>query len=95
VKINVKKLLKDPDFIGWMVWILLTAALSPLCIHLMFKYTYDTASPVTRYIIGLFAAAILSGVISVGINDLWFRLRRKREASRRKVAKKPGKGRVR
>ena len=95
IKIKVKKLLKDPDFIGWMIWIILTVALSPLCVHLMFKYTYDTASPIVRYVVGFFAAAMLAGVLSLGINELLFRLRRKREASKRKVLKKTGKGRAR
>jgi hypothetical protein len=31
----------------------------------------------------------------VGINDLWFRLHRKREASKRKEVKKTAKGRAR
>ena len=95
ITLKVKKLLKDPDFIGWMTWLILTVVLSPLCIHLMFKYTYDSASPVIRYIVGLFAAAMLAGVLSLGINELLFRLRRKREASKRKILKKSGKGRAR
>ena len=95
MKMNLKKLLKDPDFIGWMVWLVLTAILSPLCILLMYKYTYNTATNVVRYIVGLFVAAMLAGVISVGINDLLFRLRRRRDAAKRKNVKKTAKGRAR
>lgn len=95
MKINVKKLLKDPDFIGWMIWLVLTAALSYPCIKLMFRYTYDSMEPSIRYVGGVFFAAMLAGVISVGINDLWFRLHRKREASKRKEVKKTAKGRAR
>ena len=95
MKIKFKKLLKDPDFIGWMIWLILTVALSPLCIHLMFQYTYDTASPVVRYIVGIFAAAMLSGVLSLGINELWYRFRPKRGTSKRREVKKAAKGRAR
>jgi RsiW-degrading membrane proteinase PrsW (M82 family) len=95
VKIKLAKLLKDPDFIGWMIWLVLTAALAPVFIHLMFTYTYDTASAVVRYIVGLFAAAMLSGLLSVGINELLFRFRRKRGTSKRKDVKKTAKGRAR
>ncbi len=95
MKINVKKLLKNPDVIGWVLWLVIGAALYPLCIHLMFKYTYDQMPIVTRYIVGIFMAAMLSGVISVGINDLWHRMRRKKPASRRKDGKKAEKGRAR
>jgi hypothetical protein len=93
--VKIKKLLKDPDFIGWMIWLILTAALAPLCIYLMYMYTFDTATAVVRWIVGLFAAAMLSGVLSMGINELWFRLRRKRGAAKRKSGKKTGKGRAR
>ena len=92
---KIKKLLKDPDFIGWTIWLILTAALAPLCIYLMYMYTFDTATTVVRWIVGIFAAAMLSGVLSMGINELWFRLRRKRETAKRKSAKKTGKGRAR
>ena len=91
----MKKLLKDPDFIGWMMWLGLSILLAPLCVHLMFKYTYDTASPVTRYIVGIFAAAMLSGVISMGVNDLWYRIKRRRGAAKRKEGKKAAKSRAR
>ncbi len=95
MKIKIKKLLKDPDFLGWLIWLVLTAALAPLCIHLMFTYTYDTASVAIRYIVGFFAAAMLAGVLSLGINELLFRLRRKRGGSKRKDVKKTAKGRAR
>ncbi len=95
MKLNIKKLLSDPDFIGWMIWLVLTAILSPVCIFLMYKYTYNTATNVVRCIVGLFAAAMLSGFISVGINDLMFRMRRKRGTSKRKNVKKAAKGRAR
>jgi hypothetical protein len=93
--VKVKKLLKDPDFIGWVTWFVLAAALSPLCIHLMYQYTYDTATAVVRWIVGLFAAAMIAGVLSLGINELLFRLRRKRGASKRKDSRKTARGRAR
>ena len=95
IKMKLMKLLKDPDFVGWVIWLIITAALAPLCIHLMYQYTYNTATAIVRWIVGIFAAAMLSGVISVGINELWFRLRRKRGSAKRKSGKKAAKGRAR
>ena len=46
-------------------------------------------------VVGFFAAAMLSGVLSLGINELLFRLRRKGATSKRKEVKKTAKGRTR
>jgi len=93
--VKIKKLLQDPDFIGWMLWLVLTAALAPLCIWLMYNYTYNSATTVVRWIVGIFAAAMLSGLLSMGINEIWFRLRKSRSAAKRKSTKKSAKGRAR
>ncbi len=92
---KIKKLLADPDFIGWMIWMAFTLALAPLFIWLMYTYTYDTATSVVRWIVGIFAAAVVAGLLSMGINELWFRMRRLRGASKRKNNKKSAKGRAR
>lgn len=95
MKINLKKLLKDPDFVGWMIWLALTIVLSPPCIYLMFKLFYGNMPLVAFYVVGIFVAAMLSGAISAGVNELWYRMKRRQGAAKRKNGKKAAKTRAR
>ncbi len=86
---KLSTLLKNPDVLGWLIWLLLTLALIWPCIHLISSITYeDTISPLTRVLAGVFLAAIGAGVLSWLGNELWFRIRRRRQTAKRKAARK-------
>ncbi len=79
---------KNKDVLGWLIWIVLTLVLIAPCIWMMYQFTYDTASTLTRVAAGIFAAAIGAGVVNWLGNEAWFRIRRRQFVARRKSARK-------
>ena len=81
--------LKNPDVLGWVIWLGLTLVLIAPSIYLFYLITYDdTTSTWTRVIAGAFTAAIGAGVLSWLGNEVWFRLRRRQYEAKRKAARK-------
>lgn len=81
--------LKNPDVVGWIIWLVLTLLLTGPCIYLFYRITYDdTTSTMTRVVAGIFAAAISAGFLSWLGNELWFRMRRRKYDERRKAVRK-------
>lgn len=88
----VKKAWKNEDMRGWMLWAAATLLLFWPCARLLYAYTYSTMPPATKLSSAAFLAAILGGVISWGINEAAFRMRKRRAASeKKKNRKKDGK----
>lgn len=78
----------DREAVGWIFWVVLFIALiypGYLCTRAM---TYNTAGNMTRIGVGVFAAAIVSGLVSSGVNELLHRRRLKQHNERRKVERK-------
>jgi hypothetical protein len=87
--VKLPAILKNPDVVGWIIWVLLTLVLTGPCIYLISEITYDdTTSTWTRIITGIFAAAITAGILSWLGNEIWFRMRRRQRAEKRKIARK-------
>lgn len=81
--------LKNPDVVGWLLWAILTIVLIPPSILLYHWITYDaTTSQWTRFVAGLFTAAIGAGVLSWLGTEIWFRIHRRHYAARRKAKRK-------
>lgn len=85
--------LKNPDVLGWIIYVVLTLLLTFPCIVLIYKITYDTASTWTRIVGGTFIAAILAGFLSWIGNEIWFQIKRRRRNEKRKSARKEKKRR--
>jgi type VI protein secretion system component VasK len=81
---KVFKLLKNPTILGWFLWFLTTLALSPLCVMLLYRVTYDTASTFTRVSSGIFFSAILAGILVTLGNEIWYRTRRRQISQSKK-----------
>jgi nicotinamide riboside transporter PnuC len=86
--VKIPASLKNPDVLGWIIYLVLTVVLAYPCVMLMFKITYDTASTWTRVVGGIFVAAILAGFISWLGNEIWFRIKRRSRNKKRKIARK-------
>lgn len=81
--------LRNPDVLGWVIWIGLTLILIAPCTYIFWVITYDaTTTTWTRFVAGIFIAAILAGVLSAIGNEVWFRVQRRRHNERRKVVRK-------
>lgn len=65
-----------------------TALLIAPCIYGVYQITYDTASPLTRVVMGIFSAALLSGVLNWLGNEVWYRARLKKYKANKKAARK-------
>ena len=87
---SLKKWLKDPNTLGWLIWAVVSLALLPLCVYFMFAYTYETATPMMRVMVGIFMAAIAGGLVTWVINDILFRIRRRRHNAARADKKRDG-----
>ena len=87
---TVKRVWKNEDARGWILWGAATAALLGPCLWLMFNYTYSTMTPATKTASAAFVAAILGGVVSWGTNETLFRLRKRRAAAEKKRNRKKG-----
>ncbi|MBW7864743.1 MAG: hypothetical protein GX580_14560 [Candidatus Hydrogenedens sp.] len=90
---KVRKLLKNEDVLGWVIWGVLTLALLWPCIYFVYEYTYSTVSPATRVVSGVFVAAIAGGFLSWIVNEIMYRVKRRRKEGGKKAAKnrrKPG-----
>jgi len=82
-------ILKNPDVIGWIVWILLTLLLTGPCIYFVHLITYnDTTPTLTLVVSGAFIAAISAAVLSWLGNEVWFRFKQRQYAEKRKAARK-------
>ncbi len=87
-----KKAWKNEDVRGWMLWAAATLLLFWPCARFLYAYTYSTMTPATKLSSAFFMAAILGGVISWGINEAAFRMRKRRAAlEKKKNRKKDGK----
>lgn len=80
--------LKDKQVQGWIIWILVTAVLIGPCIWSVYQITYETASTLTRIVAGIFSAAVLSGVLTSLVNEIWYRIKVRRSASKKKATRK-------
>ncbi len=80
--------LKDKQVQGWLIWLLLTLLLIAPCIYIMYVITYDTASPLTRVLAGIFCAAILSGVLTSLGSEVWYRVSLRKYESKKKETRK-------
>lgn len=84
---------KNPDVLGWLIYVALALLLSGPCIFLVYQVTYNTASTWTRIVGGVFAAAFFAGVLSWIGNEIWFRMKRRKRNEKRKIARKEKKRR--
>ncbi len=78
----------DQEAVGWIFWLTLFAALiypGYLCTRAL---TYNTAGMMTRIGVGVFSAAIVSGLVSTLVNNLLHRRRMKKHNARRKIERK-------
>lgn len=82
------KWFNDLESVGWIFWLVLFAVTAYPGYLLMKVMTYNTMSTLTRAGLGVFGAAIASGVLSAGINELLHRRQMKQTAERRKVERK-------
>jgi len=80
--------LKNKEVQGWLIWCCVTSLLIGPCILVAYRITYDTASTLTRIVCGIFAAAILSGILTWLGSEIWFRMRLKKYEANRKNARK-------
>ena len=79
---------KDLEKIGWAFWILFFLILLLPGAYIAWNFTYDTASTLIRVGMTVVFAAITSGFISWGINDILFRRKRKQYLQQRKQDRK-------
>ncbi len=86
---KIPAVLKNPDVVGWLIWLLLTLLLIAPCIYLISVVTYNATMPtLTLVITGVFAAAISAGVLSWIGNEAWYRLKQRKYAEKRKAMRK-------
>ena len=85
---KIPDILKNKEVQGWLIWVCLTLLLVGPCILGIYNITYDTASPLTRIVGGIFSAAILSGLLSWLGSEIWFRINLKKYRANRKAARK-------
>ncbi len=80
---KLKKWLENPDTVGWLMWGACALALVWPMLALIRSLTYDSTTPIgTRIFVAVFASAILSGFITWAINEIWFRVKQRRMASK-------------
>lgn len=84
---KARKLLKNEDVLGWVIWAALTLALLGPSIYLVYEYTYSTVSPATRVVTGVFVAAIAGGVLSWVVNEIMYRVKKLRKNGGKKAQK--------
>jgi membrane protein YqaA with SNARE-associated domain len=84
----VKKAWKNEDVRGWMLWAAVSLVLFWPCARFLYAYTYSTMPPATKLASAAFMAAISGGVISWGINEAAFRMRKRRAASEKRKSRK-------
>lgn len=85
---KIPAFLKDKQVQGWLIWFFISGLLIAPCIFVVYKITYDTASTLTRIIVGIFAAAILSGLLTSLGSEIWFRIQSRRYEAKKKMARK-------
>ena len=86
---KISAVLKNPDVVGWLIWVVLTLLLAGPCIYLVYSVTYDATMPVlTLVLTGVFAAAICAAVLSWLGNAVWFRFKQRKYTEKRKAARK-------
>ncbi len=85
---KIPAFLKDKQVQGWIIWFSISALLVGPCILGVYKITYDTASTLTRIIVGIFAAAILSGLLTSLGSEVWYRIQSRKYEERKKMARK-------
>lgn len=89
---SVRKAWKNEDVRGWILWGIVSLAFFGPCVLFLYAFTYSTMEPATKISSAAFMAAVLGGVVSWGINEASFRLRKRRAAAeKRKNRKKGGK----
>jgi len=86
--LKLPAILKNKEVQGWLIWCCVTALLIGPCILVAYRITYDTASTLTRIVCGIFAAAILSGILTWLGSEIWFRMRRKKYEANKKTTRK-------
>ncbi len=84
---KVRKLLKNEDVLGWVIWAALTLTLLGPSIYFVYEYTYSTVSPATRVVTGVFVAAIAGGFLSWIVNEIMYRVKRRRKDGGKKTQK--------
>jgi hypothetical protein len=82
------KFFKTLESVGWIFWLVLFVLLIYPAYLTVKAMTYTTATTATRIGFGIFSAAIVSAVISAGVNELLFRWRAKIRNEKRKVERK-------
>lgn len=88
-----KKWLSNPDVVGWVLWSGLTFLLFWPLLELIRRLTYDSTTPLpTRIFMALFVSAIVSGIITWAVNEIWYRVKLRRTArkNREKGARRKG-----
>ncbi len=82
------KWLTDLESVGWVFWLVLFVLLVYPGYLFMEAMTYSSATTVTRIGLGTFGAAMVSGLLSAGINELLHRWKLRKNARQRKVDRK-------
>ncbi len=85
------KSLKEIDSVGWIFYIVVGAIMVPLGIYASWQLTLDDTNLLIRVGFGAFIALIAAGVVSWGVNEVLFRLARRRYSEKKKAEKKKAK----
>jgi hypothetical protein len=81
------KLIRNLEYVGWIFWAIMFVLLIYPCYLIACQVTIE-GSTVTRWGLGIFASAVVAGLISWGVNEILFRVLMKRHNEKRKIERK-------